>query len=434
MPHHSPQPAADERGISTVISHVLSVAITTLLIMGLVAGATGFLDIQKDRAAEKELRTVGTQLASELAAADRLARTSNAVTVTSHQPETVAGSTYTVTLESCPAGACVILAAAEYDYTTNISVHNQTELSLTATGDGAFQITADGGTGVPILDQRRIEMSPRVGIGRSVGVGPNLGLGAGLSRTPIADFTFTPGVPQTGDPVTFDGGPSRDPDGTVINWSWDFNSDGTPEKYGQRPTYTFSDTGTHNVTLEVEDGGGLTSSFTREIDVSGLEYNNDMKVLPSSQEIVSFTVTNEHNQSVHIERLMIDPEPANLDELSEDIGGGWFSSEADDPPHEIQIDAGDDGSIDGYVDWDADGGIFSPGDSLDIKEDGAIVRIDDAGDEQGGVVTLSKGQVANITVRYFPASALNEEINFGVRYRIGTNANANVFNDTVASP
>ncbi len=81
---------------------------------------------------------------------------------------------------------------------------------------------------------------------------------------PIASYSSTPGkVPLT---VTFDGKASRDPDGNIVTYSWDFGN-------GLRPgpsvsSYKFTRPGTYQVTLIVKDNDGNINSLTKTIKVA----------------------------------------------------------------------------------------------------------------------------------------------------------------------
>jgi len=410
MRRRSSAPA--DRGIETVLSHVLSVAITTLLIVGLVASATGYLDAQKQRAAEQELRSIGNKLASELATADRLARSGDSVELTSRQPETVAGSVYTASLVDCSSPVCLRISADNYDFSMLVPIENETTLSMTSRGGGRFRITSDGGASVPELDLRRLEMSPRVGIGRDVGVGPNLGVGTSLSRSPIAQFEFAPGVPQTDHQIRFDASDSRDPDGSIVSYEWDFDEDNTTDASGQKPTYAgYSDPGSHNVTLTVTDDGGLSNSYTREIDVSGLRYRSDLATLPTNDSALRFSFENEYARPITIERVMIDPEDDTLDELEESTS-----------KHEIEIDNIDDGGLEGFVEWWGD---------LDIPDGGAIVDSTQDGNQNGGDVTVDPGERVEVTLRDFDDTMNGKTITVGLRYNVGGDVDASVVTDTV---
>ena len=58
---------------------------------------------------------------------------------------------------------------------------------------------------------------------------------------------------------------SRDTDGTLSSWSWDFGNGATSTE--ANPSHTFATTGSHDVTLEVTDNAGGTHGVTRTVTV-----------------------------------------------------------------------------------------------------------------------------------------------------------------------
>ncbi|KAB1184780.1 MULTISPECIES: PKD domain-containing protein [Haloferax] len=80
---------------------------------------------------------------------------------------------------------------------------------------------------------------------------------------PTAKFTVES---VNGLSATLDGGASSDPDGTIVEYQWVI--DGRAYEYGQTPTISFSDSGTHEVKLVVTDNGGSEASTTKEVGVS----------------------------------------------------------------------------------------------------------------------------------------------------------------------
>ena len=97
-------------------------------------------------------------------------------------------------------------------------------------------------------------------------------VGGGLP--PVADA----GPDQTvnlGDTVQFDGSASYDPDGTIVNYEWDFNiSDGLwwetgapPDAFGPNPIYVYGKNGVFIATLRVTDNNGSIDTDTCEIVV-----------------------------------------------------------------------------------------------------------------------------------------------------------------------
>jgi parallel beta-helix repeat protein len=82
---------------------------------------------------------------------------------------------------------------------------------------------------------------------------------------PVADFTHAPLTPTTLDTIIFDDN-SSDPDGHLINWTWDFD-DGN-FSYDQNPMHQYSLPGTYTVTLTVQDNDYEYDSLNRLITIS----------------------------------------------------------------------------------------------------------------------------------------------------------------------
>jgi PKD repeat protein len=79
---------------------------------------------------------------------------------------------------------------------------------------------------------------------------------------PVADFSFTPSLVIAGRPVSFDASASLDPDGTIVQYSWDFG-DGSPTLNESDPVteHIYTETGLQaNVVLTVTDDGARTGS------------------------------------------------------------------------------------------------------------------------------------------------------------------------------
>jgi PKD repeat protein len=81
---------------------------------------------------------------------------------------------------------------------------------------------------------------------------------------PVASFT----VQVDGATVYVDGSASYDPDGTVVEYTWDFG-DGTLAT-GATATHTYEIGGTYTITLTVLDNDGLWSSTSQEVYVVAL--------------------------------------------------------------------------------------------------------------------------------------------------------------------
>lgn len=87
---------------------------------------------------------------------------------------------------------------------------------------------------------------------------------------PRADFRFTPQNPDTNTLVTFDASGSRDPDGSLVKYEWDFNGDGRFDEVKTVPTTTrlFDRAGEWRVNLRVTDNRGATGSISKIVKVT----------------------------------------------------------------------------------------------------------------------------------------------------------------------
>jgi PKD repeat protein len=85
------------------------------------------------------------------------------------------------------------------------------------------------------------------------------------SQPPAVDFSFTPSTGIYPCEIAFDGGPSRDPDGTIVDYSWNFGDGGRGS--GQVARHTYTRWGTFSVSLTVRDNSGASASKVRNIEI-----------------------------------------------------------------------------------------------------------------------------------------------------------------------
>lgn len=134
-----------DRGVSATVNYALNLAVTTLLIAGLLTATGGMVEDQRREAARTELNVVGQRLASDLQTADRLVRAGGeTVAVESPLPERVAGVSYTVTVGSNE----LVLETTRPEVTVRVSFATATAMEETTVSGGAVTIVrVDGGTG-----------------------------------------------------------------------------------------------------------------------------------------------------------------------------------------------------------------------------------------------------------------------------------------------
>lgn len=82
------------------------------------------------------------------------------------------------------------------------------------------------------------------------------------NQPPVADFTFT----TSGLTASFNASSSSDPDGSIVNYAWNFG-DGTSGS-GITTSRTYANGGTYTVTLTVTDNAGATNAVSKDVQVS----------------------------------------------------------------------------------------------------------------------------------------------------------------------
>ena len=107
----------------------------------------------------------------------------------------------------------------------------------------------------------RVDMRDLRIIGRNIG---------NTLAYPIASFTESADTVMAGVPITFDPSSSNDPDGTIILYEWDWESDGLYDETANSSvvtSHTYMALGTYEVTLRVIDNDGLGNTTSTEIKV-----------------------------------------------------------------------------------------------------------------------------------------------------------------------
>lgn len=133
------------RAVSTALGYVLTLGITAVLVSGLLIAGGGFVEEQRERAIETELKVVGEQLATQLNAADRLNQSAEGdrnISIKQPLPSSTAGSSYSITLQERKQ-PLLRLETARSDIAVEVRVTNSTAMG---------QSTAPGGTVVVEYD------------------------------------------------------------------------------------------------------------------------------------------------------------------------------------------------------------------------------------------------------------------------------------------
>ncbi|SDJ93760.1 DUF7266 family protein [Natronorubrum texcoconense] len=154
-----------DRGMSVALTHVLTIAITTILIAMLLLAGNAMLDSQTERSTETSLETVGERLAGEIDNVDRIVdedKDEDTATIVADHPRTIANSQYTIellqgtTCEEAPllddSNPCVKLTSYDVDVTVHVPVaidDDRIESETSVTG-GSVEITYDSDDGITL--------------------------------------------------------------------------------------------------------------------------------------------------------------------------------------------------------------------------------------------------------------------------------------------
>ncbi|MEF8784920.1 MAG: LamG-like jellyroll fold domain-containing protein [Haloarculaceae archaeon] len=415
---------ADERALNTALAHALTLSITVILIVGLVTATTGFFETEREQVAQEELRTIGNRIASDVVQATSLADRGGVTNVTTEHPERVAGDTYAATIltgSECEAAVdtCLRLETTELEVSVVIPVANETGFQLAERNAGTFTVTTMGSSPTTSVAPSRVG---DVGVSSQVGVGAGIARISSVSLTqpgnqpPAANFQFAPASPHAGTDVRFDASGSRDPDGDIKEYRWDFDGDGNFDENTTSSTLNRSlPAGRQNVTLEVWDGSARGNT-SQQIDVSGLAYLGDLDTI-SGPDSATFTVQNNFAKEIHLMQLLVDPADDSISELDEET-----------TRHEVEVAV--DGSDEHWVEYDDGLSLRAGGEFIDFKYDGTT-RADDE------YIEVDAGETATIDLRYFSSSVQGSETTLGLKYRYGSSSdvtNTTVFTDVVGGP
>lgn len=112
------------------------------------------------------------------------------------------------------------------------------------------------GTNQSTVVQRRVSVRPSDGQ-------PSAPIGA-----PTARITSSTSSPRVNETVRFNGSASTDEEGSIANYQWDFDGDGSIDATGVSVEHRPRSTGPQNVTLYVTDASGAEAQTTRTVDVA----------------------------------------------------------------------------------------------------------------------------------------------------------------------
>ena len=134
----------EDRAVATSLNYVLTLAIATVLVTGLLYASTNYVDDRRGEVVRDELTIIGQQVAADLARADRLVTAADSdgtdLTVGTNQtfPERVAGRTYRVGLD--PSNERLVVEAPEQSVRVTVGLELRTDLGESSAGGGVVRV------------------------------------------------------------------------------------------------------------------------------------------------------------------------------------------------------------------------------------------------------------------------------------------------------
>jgi hypothetical protein len=147
----------DDRAVSTALGYVLSLAIASILISGLMIAAGGFVESEREQVIRSELEVVGQTLIADIEGADRLASAIDGdVTVRSNHPRRVGSSSYTIDIDPTPNVRIyeVTLTAASVDVSVEFRLVTSQPLATGGVVGGDLVVEYDDGPGELVVRER----------------------------------------------------------------------------------------------------------------------------------------------------------------------------------------------------------------------------------------------------------------------------------------
>lgn len=139
----------DERGVSTTLGYSLTLAITAVLVTGLLIAGGALVEDQRERIADEELSVTTEQLASGIGDADRLADTKSGGTVRTSVwlPDRIAGGQYTIRVENTsaaaeqPARVLIVADSQAVDVAVSLSIRTSVPVANRTVDGGPMVIS-----------------------------------------------------------------------------------------------------------------------------------------------------------------------------------------------------------------------------------------------------------------------------------------------------
>ena len=145
----------DERAVSITLNYVLAIAISAVLVTGLLIAGANFVGDQQESVVRNELSVVGQRLAADLERVDRMVAAGDdvdAARINRSLPTAAVGERYDIELDASPEPE-LVLTADGADVSVSVTISNRTPLADSSVGSGSVAVVYDQPSGVIALDE-----------------------------------------------------------------------------------------------------------------------------------------------------------------------------------------------------------------------------------------------------------------------------------------
>lgn len=145
-----------QRSVSTTFGYVLTLAISSLLVTGLIVAGGTFVDEQREQVVQHEMEVVGEHVAGNVQQVDRMVNASDesdpVARINQSFPTHISGTTYNVELAENGGEPKLFLNSTRPELSVSVNVSTQTEVGDSVADGGTIVIRYDDAEGIVIDD------------------------------------------------------------------------------------------------------------------------------------------------------------------------------------------------------------------------------------------------------------------------------------------
>jgi len=134
----------NERAVSFNVGYTITIAITTVLLIGIISGVGGLLHAEQDKAVNHQVTVTSDNIASGVMATDRVANTDSTttnITVTQQTPSQTVAPQYFIELRNDSTGPSVHVETSTGQHQNTVPITTETQINETrVTGGGTIYI------------------------------------------------------------------------------------------------------------------------------------------------------------------------------------------------------------------------------------------------------------------------------------------------------